>query len=102
MSEVDLNDRDDDKFTFLGYSAIIGNIKNAESIIGRSWGELRIGNRRHEIIPVVVALAYGNTEMAHYLYSLTPPQELELGKGVNGATFITQAIYAKAFGNNLI
>jgi hypothetical protein len=75
----------------------------AECIIGRSRGGLSIGNGPKKIIPVVVALNYcPEIKMVEYLYSLTPLQQLSPGNGLNGATFITRAIYAKAFGNNLI
>lgn len=103
MSEKDLHIKDDDKYTALGCSAFVGNIEIAECIIGKSPILLTIENGKEHLIPVVLALTFNpkGIEMARYLYNETPVEELNPEKGVNGATFMTQAIYAKAFGKKL-
>ncbi|GMY18695.1 ankyrin repeat-containing protein npr4 [Fagus crenata] len=99
--------KDDDEVTVLGCSALVGNIEIATCIIKKCPTLLSIGNGTDKLIPVVFALVYNSdgVEMARYLYSETCKDDLmpDMGvKGVNGATFITQCIYAKAFGNNSI
>ncbi|GMY20969.1 protein ACCELERATED CELL DEATH 6-like isoform X2, partial [Fagus crenata] len=83
----------------LGICAKIGNIEMAKCIIGKSSTLLSIGNGNMKIIPVVLAIKNNPNaiDMARYLYDETPKEDLVPTKGVNGATFITQCIYAKAF-----
>lgn len=98
LPEEYLNKPDGENYTFLGYSALIGNIEMAECIIRRSPGGLSIGNGIHKIIPVVVALNHcPEIKMVEYLYAVTPPEQLSRENGIHGPTFITRAIYAKAF-----
>ena len=102
MSEENLKIKDASGFTVLGYCAKVGNIQMAKCIIGKSRTLLSIGNGIFDLIPVVVALTYNPnvTEMARYLYSETPLEDLMPRNGINGATFITRAIYSKAVGKN--
>ena len=102
MSEENLKIKDGLGFTVLGYCAMVGNIQMAKCIIGKSRILLSIGNENDDLIPVVLALTYNpdGTEMARYLYSETPPEDLKPGNGINGAMFITGAIYSKAIGKN--
>ena len=102
MSEEDLKIEDSDNYTVLGYCAIVGDIQMAKCIIGKSRTLLSIGNRDEDLIPVVTALMFNpnGTEMARYLYSETPQEDLMPGKSINGATFITQAIYCEAIGKD--
>ncbi|GMY23792.1 ankyrin repeat-containing protein npr4, partial [Fagus crenata] len=96
-----LNELDAENYTFLGYCALIGNIEMAKCIIEMNQDGkdgLSIGNGPKNIIPVVVALTYcPEIKMVEYLYSVTPLEQLSPENGSNGATFITRAIYAKAF-----
>lgn len=103
MSNEELKIKDEDKYTALGHSAFVGNIEIAECIIAECADLLSIGNGNEHLIPVVLALAFNpkGIEMARYLYYKTPAEDLNPENGVNGATFITQAIYAKAFGKKL-
>ncbi|KAL0007984.1 hypothetical protein SO802_009486 [Lithocarpus litseifolius] len=98
MSEENLKIKDTDNFTVLGYCATVGNIQMAKCIIGKSRTLLSIGNGIFDLIPVVLALTYNpnRTEMARYLYSETPLEDLMPRNGINGAMFITRAIYSKA------
>ena len=101
MSEENLKIKDEADCTVLGNCAVVGNIQMAKCIIGKSRALLSIGNGRNDLIPVVLALAYNpNTEMARYLYSETPLEYLMPRNGINGAMFITRAIYSKAIGKN--
>ena len=102
MSEENLKRQDDFGATVLGVCAQIGNIEFAKCIIEKSRTLLSIGNYDKQIIPVVLAIKNNPNaiDMVHYLYDKTPKEDLMPGKGINGATFITQCIYAKAFGNN--
>ena len=74
----------------------------AKCIIEKSQTLLRIKNGIYDLIPVVVALTFNpdGTEMARYLYSETPLEDLMPRNGINGAMFITRAIYSKAIGKN--
>ena len=100
-SEENLKIKDEADCTVLGNCAVVGNIQMAKCIIGKSRALLSIGNGRNDLIPVVLALAYNpNTEMARYLYSETPLEYLMPRNGINGAMFITRAIYSKAIGKN--
>ncbi|KAK7830163.1 hypothetical protein CFP56_028518 [Quercus suber] len=99
MSEEDLKIKDKYGYTVLGCCALVGNIKMAKCIIEKCRILLRIENGDIKLIPVVVALSYNSKgiEMARYLYSETHLEDLMPEKSINGATFITRAIYAKAF-----
>uniref|UniRef100_A0A7N2LKA1 Ankyrin repeat family protein n=1 Tax=Quercus lobata TaxID=97700 RepID=A0A7N2LKA1_QUELO len=98
MSEENLKIKDTDNCTVLGYCAMVGNIQMAKCIIGKSRTLLSIGNGSDDLIPVVLALMYNpnGTEMARYLYSETPKENLMPRSGINGAMFVTRAIYSKA------
>ncbi|KAM3729276.1 hypothetical protein ACB098_M004200 [Castanea mollissima] len=98
MSEENLKIKDASDFSVLGYCAIYGNIQMAKCIIGKSRTLLSIGSQSDNLIPVVLALMYNphGIEMARYLYSETPREDLMPRNGINGATFITRAIYSKA------
>ncbi|KAM4071931.1 hypothetical protein ACB094_11G098700 [Castanea mollissima] len=98
MSEEDLKIKDATDSNVLGYCAIVGNIQMAKCIIGKSRTLLSIGSASDNLIPVVLALTYNphGIEMARYLYSETPLEDLKPRNGINGATFITRAIYSKA------
>ena len=102
MSEENLKIKDADDYTVLGYCAKVGNIQMAKCIIEKSQTLLRIKNGIYDLIPVVVALTFNpdGTEMARYLYSETPLEDLMPRNGINGAMFITRAIYSKAIGKN--
>ena len=102
MSEENLQIKNVGGFTVLGHCAIVGNIQMAKCIIEKCRTLLSIGNGKLDLIPVAIALAYNpnGTEMARYLYSVTPLVYLMPRNGINGAMFITFAIYSKAIGKN--
>ena len=102
MSEENLKTKNNYDVTVLGFCAQIGKIEMAICIIGKSRTLLSIENYDKQLIPVVLAIKNNPNaiDMVRYLYDETPKEDLMPGKGVNGATFITQCIYAIAFGNN--
>ena len=102
MSEENLKTKNNFEVTILGYCAQIGNKEMAKCIIGKSQTLLSIESSNVKLIPVVLAIKFNPNaiDMIRYLYDETPKEDLMPGKGVNGATFITQCIYAKYFGNN--
>ena len=101
MSEENLKIKDKGNYTVLGYCVIVGNIQMAKCIIEKSPTLLSIGNTSEDLIPVVLALGLCNeTNLVRYLYSKTALEDLMPGKSINGATFITFAIYSKAIGKN--
>jgi hypothetical protein len=53
-------------------------------------------------IPVVMAIEFGYKDLARYLYSLTPLEDLMLEKGISGATLCTQALYTRTLGKKII
>ncbi|XP_075645462.1 uncharacterized protein LOC142616508 [Castanea sativa] len=99
MSEENLKIKDEERYTVLGNCALVGDIQMVKCITGKSRALLSIGNGCEEFIPVVVALTYNSNriDIARYLYSETPQEDLMPGKSINGATFITRAMYSKAF-----
>ena len=103
MSEENLKIKNSSDYTVLGYCAIVGNIQMTKCIIGKCRALLSIGNESDDLIPVVLALTYNphGTEMARYLYSETLRENpMPIINGINGAMFITWAIYSKAIGKN--
>ena len=102
MSEENLKTKNNFGATVLSTCAQFGNMEMAKCIIGKSRTLLSIGNFNIQLIPVVMAIKDNPNAigMVRYLYDETPKADLMPGKGVNGATFITQCIYAKYFGNN--
>ena len=74
----------------------------AKCIIGKSRTLVSNGNYNEQLIPIMLAIENNPNaiDMVHYLYYETLKEDLMQRMGVNGATFITQCIYAKAFGNN--
>lgn len=103
MTKEDLEIKDDDDVTVLGSCAIAGNVKMAECIIKQNQDLLNIENSSAKLIPVVLAITDNSNaiEMVRYLYKKTPPEYLDPTNGVNGATFVTRCIFAKAFGKSL-
>ncbi|XP_065620157.1 uncharacterized protein LOC111999124 [Quercus suber] len=98
MEDDSFTIKDEDDLTVLGCCALTRNIDMARCIIERCPILLSIENGKENLIPVVLALTNSDIiDMARYLYSETSLKDLMPGNGVNGATFITQCIYAKAF-----
>ena len=77
----------------LYYSKRASVIQKLVIIAESSWGS----------IPVVISMNFDYKELAHYLYSLTPQQDLEPEKGHHiGASLVSFAIYTLILGKNFL
>ena len=101
MTQEDLEIKDNAGLAVLDCCAVFGNKQMAESIVTKFPALLRIGYGTKKILPVVLAIWRNSSakDMVSLLYEKTPKEDLT--NGVNGATFINQCLYAKAFGENL-
>lgn len=97
MSEENMEIRDKTGLTALHKTTFGGNYHMAQCMLRRNRNLVRIGNMRG-YIPVVLAITNGHLDLARYLYSLTPLEDLKPETGINGATLFTQAIYTRALG----
>jgi ankyrin repeat protein len=85
--------------TALSHALAAGNYRMAACMIRKNNDLLSIQDS-NELIPVNEAIGHGNIELARYLYSLTPLEDLMPERGVDGATLCTQAIYNRSLGKN--
>jgi ankyrin repeat protein len=97
MSEENLEIQDNGGLTALAETAYVGNHRMAECMLRKNKHLVSIGDM-NGLLPVVMAMAYGYKDLARYLYSLTPLEDLMAEKGINGATLCTQAIYTRTLG----
>jgi ankyrin repeat protein len=100
MSEEDLAIQNKYGNTALVYAITAGNWRMTACLLGKN-NKLVSTKDSNSDIPANKASFNGHTELARYLYSLTPLEDLTEGKGVNGATLCTWAIYNRCLGNNL-
>ncbi|XP_059434856.1 uncharacterized protein LOC132167840 [Corylus avellana] len=92
MSEESLEIQDNDGWTALAETAFAGNYRMAVCMYTKNYKRLAsIGNVDGRLL-VVLAVEGGYKELAYYLYSRTPREDL---KGINGATLCTKAIYTR-------
>ncbi|KAE8124500.1 hypothetical protein FH972_019379 [Carpinus fangiana] len=94
MSEESLEIRDNDGCTALAETTSVGNHRMAECMLRKNKHLVSIGDVSGRI-PVVMAIEFGYKDLARYLYSLTPLEDLMPEKGISGATLCTQAIYTR-------
>lgn len=99
MSEEDLEIVNRLGDTALVEAAIRGKCKMAECILSKNKNLISFESSA-QYIPVVTAICNGQIETTHYLYSLTPLEDLKPDKGCNGANLFTEAIYTGELGNN--
>ncbi|KAF5442123.1 hypothetical protein F2P56_037170 [Juglans regia] len=78
--------------TALHWTTISGNRRMAECLIRKNKNVLSIRNCRNEL-PVSLALGFGHTELARYLYSQTPIHDLEEDQGCHGASLLNRCFY---------
>ncbi|XP_059434882.1 uncharacterized protein LOC132167861 [Corylus avellana] len=83
--------QDNDGWTALAETAFAGNYRMAKCMLTKNKHLASIGDVDGRL-PVVVAIEGGHKELACYLYSLTPPEDL---KGISAATLCTKAIYTR-------
>jgi ankyrin repeat protein len=77
-----------------------GNYRMASCMLRKNNNLVSIKDSNSDI-PANKAIYNGHTELARYLYSLTPLGDLTQEKAVNGATLCILAIYNQSLGNNL-
>ncbi|XP_062175427.1 uncharacterized protein LOC133880493 isoform X4 [Alnus glutinosa] len=94
MSEEDLAIQDSFGGTALAYTINSGNYRMAACMLKKNKKLVSIRTQNGEI-PVIHAIDYGHIELARYLYSLTPLEDLMPENGSNGATLCGQAIYTR-------
>jgi ankyrin repeat protein len=99
MSEEDLAILDMYGQTALGYAINEGNCRMTGCMLGKNNNLVNIKDW-YSNIPANQAFYYGHTELARYLYSLTPLEDLTQEIGGNGATLCTLAIYNRSTGKN--
>ncbi|XP_035543054.1 ankyrin repeat-containing protein ITN1-like [Juglans regia] len=68
-----------------------GNYRVAECLIRKNVSFTSIRNDNNEL-PVALAMGWGQKELARYLYSSTPLEELEAEEGCNGASLLNYSI----------
>lgn len=98
MSKENLEIQDIHGQTALHETTFAGNYQMAECMLRKNKHLVSIGNLDGRL-PVVIAMECGYKEMARYLYSFTPLEDLMPEKGISGATLCTQAIYTRTLGN---
>ncbi|EXB44304.1 Kinase D-interacting substrate of 220 kDa [Morus notabilis] len=97
MTEEDLLTRRKDGFTVLAAAIEIGNISIAKCLIRKNKKLLSIERRSSEI-PVIIAVRLNFHEMARYLYTETPEEDLKLrDNGKIGSFLISECIYRNHF-----
>ncbi|PIA41769.1 hypothetical protein AQUCO_02200301v1, partial [Aquilegia coerulea] len=99
MLPKDLMLKDKDGYTALSLVAISGTKDMAEAMVEKNK-HLVLGikvSKGHVELPVVTAARNENTDVALYLYSETPIEELNPDKGKDGATLLTQLITSDLF-----
>ncbi|XP_042969295.1 uncharacterized protein LOC122302217 [Carya illinoinensis] len=100
MSEDDLEVQDNLGETALMATTANGKYKVAQCMLRKNKKLVSMGTTGlygSQILPVVKAISNGYINMARYLYSLTPLEDLIPEKGDrSGSTLCTQAIYSRA------
>ncbi|KAJ7974910.1 Ankyrin repeat-containing protein [Quillaja saponaria] len=93
MSEEAIEIRDIAGYTALASAATnsSGTVKVAEWMVKKNKSLLTIATN-YNLIPVTLSIKCGHIEMARYLYTVTPLEELKPEKGIHGAT-LTQCYY---------
>ncbi|KAL5578712.1 hypothetical protein UlMin_011154 [Ulmus minor] len=91
MKEKDLEIKDKDGYTALAKASINGDERIAQCMVEKN-GKLVSIPTGTKLLPVVIAIMYGNKEMAAYLYSKTPSNDLTNGLNIHGATLLTYSI----------
>ena len=86
-----------DGFTALADATVNGITRIAKCMVEKNPGIVSIATESG-MLPVVLALAYGNKNMAHYLYDVTPKEDLFPEKGANGASLLTYCIRMQQYG----
>ncbi|KAF7129617.1 hypothetical protein RHSIM_Rhsim10G0137600 [Rhododendron simsii] len=99
MSADDLEITNEFGSTALSLAAINGCTKLAKAMVKKNPKLVTISNNLHidGAIPVIVASLYNRKDMVHYLYKVTPIDELSPEKGHNGSTLLHCLIIAEIY-----
>ncbi|CAB4289637.1 unnamed protein product [Prunus armeniaca] len=92
MSEEDLELTDNWGWTALAVAANRGNLKMVECMVRKSKKILSIPIRN--MTPIILASMNEQWDVVHYLYSVTPLQDLRPEKGPYGSTLLTSLLLA--------
>ena len=98
MSEEDLTIPNNVGNTTLVNVICVGNYRMAVCMLRKNNNLIRI--RDCKDILVNLAMLIGHIELAQYLYSLTPLEDLMPESGIDGFTLCIQAIYNRSLGKN--
>ena len=102
MSEDDLALKNKDDSTALHLVTLIESkniVKVGKCMVEKNTRLVTIADAR-DWLPVTLALDLGHTEMARYLYSVTPFEVLLPEKGKHGVVLLFQCYYTKMFGKS--
>ncbi|XP_058187977.1 uncharacterized protein LOC131304660 [Rhododendron vialii] len=99
MSADDLEITNEFGSTALSLAAISGCTKLAKAMVDKNPKLVTVSNDLHidGAIPVIVASLYNRKDMVHYLYKVTPIDELSPEKGHNGSTLLHCLISAEIY-----
>ena len=97
MSVEDVELPDLHQLTALHEATYSRIIEVAKCLVKKNSNLLTIPNT-NGLIPVTHALNVGHKEMARYLYSVTPWEELTPEKGNHGATLLNLCYYSQPLG----
>ncbi|BFG21054.1 hypothetical protein CerSpe_073280 [Prunus speciosa] len=98
MSEEDLEITDNEGWTALALAARRGNLKMVECMVRKSKKILGIPTGNRNTTPIILASLVEHWDVVHYLYSVTPPQDLMPEKGPYGAGLLCNFITGMKFG----
>ncbi|XP_058187369.1 uncharacterized protein LOC131304233 isoform X1 [Rhododendron vialii] len=99
MSVDDLEITNEFGSTALSLAAISGCTKLAKAIVNKNPKSVTISSDQHidGAIPVIVASLYNRKDMVHYLYKVTPIDELSPERGHYGSTLLHCLISAEIY-----
>lgn len=101
MKEEDLEIKGNDGKTALVVATNRGDIDMVQCMVRKNKNLVSILDASGRL-PVVLAYRNSFWDLASFLYSVTPLEDLMPEKGPNGATLISQCFYAKRYGKSLL
>ncbi|XP_068345536.1 ankyrin repeat-containing protein NPR4-like [Pyrus communis] len=99
MEEGDLEIKSQGDQTALAIAAFEGITEMAECMVTKNKKLLSIPDAFNDI-PLEAAYLFGHWDMARYLYSVTPLEDLMPDKGTRGAAIISNCFPSKEFGKS--
>ncbi|KAG2669679.1 hypothetical protein I3760_14G043500 [Carya illinoinensis] len=101
ISEHDLAMQDREGYTALHKAITSGNHRMAECLITKNKSLVSVRNYSVGSLPVTMAMAFGHKELARYLYSKTPFEDLKAEQGHSGATLLKDSIHNRDLADHL-